>query len=182
MPGQAQVRLHAHAARAIEFRVPSCLPSGEAATPAAQRIVRAATRCRRNQIVLRRFRRPAAPVRTSTPSFSSWLRAFADSSSVNVAEHARPGFDQQHARLARIDVAEVVAQRVPRDLGQRARELDARGPAADHREREAGIAARVIRRPPRLLRMPRARGGGSRTRRRDVLRPGACRSHSSCPK
>jgi hypothetical protein len=37
-------------------------------------------------------------------------------------------FDQQHPGLARIDRPEVVAKRVARQLADRSRELDARGP------------------------------------------------------
>ena len=55
-------------------------------------------------------------------------------------QHARPGLDEQDARLARIDVAKVAGQRVPRDFRERAREFRARGSGADHGEREAGIA------------------------------------------
>ena len=46
------------------------------------------------------MRATGVPVRTSTPRRSSCARAFADSASGNVDEHARPGFEQQHARAA----------------------------------------------------------------------------------
>src|SRR4051812_43503900 len=48
---------------------------------------------------------------------------------------ARPALDEQDARRLRLDVAEVLAQRLACDLRQRAGELDAGGPAADDHER-----------------------------------------------
>jgi hypothetical protein len=56
------------------------------------------------------------------------------------AQHARAGFDQLHARVRRVDAAELAHQRVARNLGQRAGQLHAGGPAAHHREREPGRA------------------------------------------
>ena len=63
-------------------------------------------------------------------------------------------FDEQHVGVGRIDVAEFVAQRVARDLGQRAGQLDAGGAAADDHEVEQhasplgdSAAARPLRRP-----------------------------------
>ena len=47
---------------------------------------------------------------------------------------------QHHARIARIDAAEFAAQRVARDLGERAGELDAGRAAADDDEGEPGGA------------------------------------------
>ena len=55
-------------------------------------------------------------------------------------KQARPGFDEQDARRARVDVAEIPGECVPRYLRQRARHLHARGPAADHREGEKRFA------------------------------------------
>ena len=51
-------------------------------------------------------------------------------------QDARPGFDQDHARLARIDAAKIARQRVAAHLADRARELHARRSAADDDERE----------------------------------------------
>ena len=48
----------------------------------------------------------------------------------------RSCFDQQDAGTCRIDCAELVAQRLSRDLGQRPRELDAGWSSADDHERE----------------------------------------------
>ena len=51
-------------------------------------------------------------------------------------KHARGGLEQEHPRALGVDVAEVVRERVPRDLGDRAGELDAGRAAADDDERE----------------------------------------------
>ncbi len=51
-------------------------------------------------------------------------------------QHGRSAFDEDHARRLRIDIAKVVRQRVSRDFRERARELHARGTAADHDERQ----------------------------------------------
>src|SRR6185503_17522666 len=53
-------------------------------------------------------------------------------------------FYQYHARPGRIDAAELALQRVPRDLRQRAGQLDAGRAAADDDEREASRAPRGI--------------------------------------
>ena len=66
-------------------------------------------------------------------------------------QHAWPGLDEQDARLARIDVAKVAGQRMPRDFRERAREFRARGSGADHGERQAGIALGRIGRGFRLF-------------------------------
>ena len=108
--GQRQVRLPRARVRRDRARRPSCLPSGEAATPAAQRMVRAAMRCPPNveEAVADlgdRLRRCALRRRGARAARAPCRRG----SSVKRAQHARPGLDQQHARLARIDVAEFVA-------------------------------------------------------------------------
>ena len=54
------------------------------------------------------------------------------------AQHPRARLDQDHAGRGRVDVAEVARQRLPRDLGQRAGQLDAGRPAADDHERHPG--------------------------------------------
>jgi hypothetical protein len=51
-------------------------------------------------------------------------------------QHARARFDQHDARVARIDGAEVVAQRDMGELGDGARHLHARRAGADHHERQ----------------------------------------------
>ena len=161
---------------------PSCLPSGDAATPAAQRIVRAAIARSPNS------RTPVADVgdrRASAHFDAERLELPARLGRQRLGEgrqHAWAGFDQQYARLARIDAAELARQRVPRDLGERAGELDARRSRADHGERQAGVARRRRRASLRPLRTP------TRTRRRitnassSVLSPGANGAQWSWPK
>ena len=51
-------------------------------------------------------------------------------------QHTVRRFDEHDARAPRVDAPEVVAQRVARELRQRAGELDPRRPAADHHEGE----------------------------------------------
>jgi hypothetical protein len=48
----------------------------------------------------------------------------------------RRAFEQEDARRLWTDVPEVLAERVPRDLGERSRELDAGRSAADNHERQ----------------------------------------------
>lgn len=55
-------------------------------------------------------------------------------------QHARTGFDQPHARLPRVDVAELVLECVAGDFGQSAGQFDAGGPAADHCKAQPGGA------------------------------------------
>ena len=172
-----------HAPGAIERRRRAARPSGEAATPAAQSTVRAAMRSPPSATPASSMPVTRAPVRTSTPEALE-LRAAPsrDSSSRVRRQHARGRLEQDHARAARVDAAEVARQGVARDLGQRARQLDAGGPAADHHEGEpaAGALSASASRS--------ACSKASRTRRRisrassSVLRPGACAAHSSWPK
>ena len=113
---------------------------------------------------------------------ASCARAFADSDSGNVGEHARPGFEQQHARVARVDVAELACAA-----------CGARSPRACRRVRRRSGRRRRRRRSatPRARRdraRASARSKASRMRRRiasassSVFRPGACGAHSSWPK
>ena len=62
--------------------------------------------------------------------------------------------------------AEVAAQSVPRDLGERAGQLDAGRAGADDDERQPGLRALSGRLRARRPRRPAARGGGSPARRR----------------
>ena len=56
--------------------------------------------------------------------------------------HAAVGAYNEHDPcVARVEVADPARQRVARDLGERAGELDAGCPAADHDERQPGSAA-----------------------------------------
>src|SRR5690606_14139114 len=77
----------------------------------------------------------------------------------------------QYARLARIYLPEIVLERVPGDLGQRAGEFDAGRTAAAHGEREARIAAFVIGR--RLGLFERGQHAcADRERLGEILEPG----------
>ena len=60
------------------------------------------------------------------------------------AQDARAAFDQDDARLGRIDETEVASDGLPGDLRERARQLDARGAAADHDEGEQGPLLRAV--------------------------------------
>ena len=59
-------------------------------------------------------------------------------------EHALRTLDQQDRRIGRIDVAEVAAQRVVRDLAQSARQFHTGGSAADDDEGEPRLPRRRI--------------------------------------
>jgi hypothetical protein len=98
-----------------------------------------------------------------------------------VGQQPRPRLDEDHARPARVDRAEIARERAARELGDGAGELDAGRAAADDDDRE---------KPRVLLRFEviSARSNASRSRRRiavassSVLSPGAYRAHSSRPK
>ena len=93
-------------------------------------------------------------------------------------QHAVGAFEQQNFRLGRIDVAEIVAQRVVGDLAQRAGQFHTSGSPAHNHERQPGLALFGIGFALGLLE-------GIRIRRRIsvassmVFRPGAIRAHSS---
>ena len=55
-------------------------------------------------------------------------------------QYPRPGFDQAYPRARRIDVAELVLQRVPGDLGQGAGQLDPGRTAANDGDRQTPLA------------------------------------------
>ena len=61
-------------------------------------------------------------------------------------QHARPGLDQDDAGGPRVDVAELIRHHVPRDLDDRARELDAGRARAHDREGQQPLAlGRIVR-------------------------------------
>ena len=62
-----------------------------------------------------------------------------------IRQHGRAAFEQDDLRGTGIEVAEVLRQRVARDLGERAGHLDAGRTAADDDERQLRGAARGIR-------------------------------------
>ena len=66
-------------------------------------------------------------------------------------QEPRPALEQHDRGLAGIDVAEVPAQRVPPDLGDGARHLDAGRAAADDDEGQVGMAADRVGFPLRVL-------------------------------
>ena len=93
----------------------------------------------------------------------------------------RAALEQQDARRLGPDVAEVLPQRLPRDLGERAGELDAgRAAADDHEGQQPPLRGRSVSRS--------AASNASSTCRRissassSVFRPGARAAHSGWPK
>ena len=66
-------------------------------------------------------------------------------------QHARSGLDQDDARRARIDAAEIHGQRLARDLGDGARHLDAGRAAADDDEGQEAALLGLIGRKLGLL-------------------------------
>ena len=112
------------------------------------------------------------PVRTVTPSRSSWRCADAERSLRVGRQDPVERLDEEDPGVRRVDRAEVAPQRVAGDLAQRAGQLDAGRAAADEHEGHPSLAPR--RDLPRA-RPPRRRSGsgaGSRWRRRCDLRPG----------
>ena len=103
------------------------------------------------------------PSITVTPSFSSARLRVVGERLRKARQQPRPGFDQEDARLPRIDVPEVARQRMPGELGDRARHLDAGRPAADHDDRHQPVVLGLVRgavgaleRGQQLVRMQRA--------------------------
>ena len=90
-----------------------------------------------------------ARVRTVTPSFSSERAAFAESFGGKRGQDAVDGLDEQDPRRPRVDVPEVAAQRVARELADLPGHLDAGRACADDDEREPGVARRSGRSPTR---------------------------------
>jgi hypothetical protein len=67
------------------------------------------------------------------------------------SEEAIARLDQQHPRVARVDMAKIARQREASDLGDGARHLDPGGPAADDHECHQRLASRRIGRRLGLL-------------------------------
>ncbi len=74
------------------------------------------------------------PVRTVTPSRSSWRRAEADRSGGYGGSTRSMASIKDDPGIGRIDRPEVPAERVPGDLAERARQLDTGGAAPDQHE------------------------------------------------
>ena len=185
-PGTASVG-SARTRPARSSGTPSACASGDAATPAAQSTVCAGRRSLRDPASAHVTPSASTPVttvlvRTSTPRRSSdSARRFAKRLGKR-AEQVRRALEQHDARRLGPDVPEVLAQRLPRDLGERAGQLDAGRPAADDDEGEQP-ALRVRGSVSRS-----AASNASSTRRlissasSSVLRPGARSAHSGWPK
>ena len=164
---------------------PSALPKGEAATPAAHITVRASMRvvllC---SIVATPFSSTPvtrAPVRTSTPSFSSCTCAFADSSGGNAGSTRSPP-SSNNTRAAR----ESKRRNSPASVW---RAISASVPASSTPVAPAPITAKVSH--ARRGSSPVSRSAcsnASSTRRRiakassSVFNPGACAAQASLPK
>ena len=117
-----------------------------------------------------------------TPSRSSDCAALARERRREVRQDAVGRLDEQDARRARVDRAEVAAQRVARDLGDLPGQLDARRPGADDDERQPRARALGIRLD--LGGLERASGSAPRmsSALSSDLRSGANGRQSSWPK
>ena len=166
-------RARRHAARAVERHAEAARRAARPRRPRPR--APSARRCARSPSVTPR-RRSSVTARAGRHLDAerlSWRVGARDSSSGNAASKRGPASTRITRACARIDVAEVARERVARDLGERARELDAGRPAADDHEREPAArrsSGRARARPPRTR---AGCGGGSRARPRCVLRPGA---------
>ena len=122
------------------FSTPSHLAADEEATPAAQMMVAASRRSSSMVTPRASHSDTGLPRRTSTCRRSSERSADSLKRRREGRQHARTRFDQHDARVARIDGAEVVAQRDVGELGDGARHLHARRAGADHDEGEEAPA------------------------------------------
>ena len=113
----------------------------------------------------------ARPRWTSTPSFSSALRACSARSAGKAGSRRGPCLDQDDARLGRVDDAELVGQRPMRHLGDRARHLDAGRRRRRSPRRSAAPCAPPHRRWSRRARTPAGCAGGYRWRPRSSSGP-----------
>ncbi len=124
---------------------PSVAPRGDAATPAAHKIVSAAIE---NALVstrdaaTTRHRRARANVHAETLEIVA--RGLAERFRKR-REQIRPGLEEDDPGRSRIEMAEVPCERFPRDLGQRPSQLDAGWSSAHDDEREERLSARWIR-------------------------------------
>src|SRR5262249_46971553 len=121
----------------------SQVAAGDAATPAAHKMLRAAIRSpattpSASQCVT------ALPDRTSTPSRSRACWAEADICSGKPG--SGPGLDQNNPSVGRIDMAKIVNQGGLRELGDGAGEFHAgRAGADDHKIEQSTALARLLR-------------------------------------
>ena len=150
-------------------------------TPAAHRIVPASIDLVAHVHLACLDLRHQLPVHTATPSRSSARRANAESGSGYVGSTCGPPSTRMIRAVSGSNRPEVVRERVPRNLRQRAGQLDAGRPAADDHERQQPSLSRSILLALRLLEReqhPRRISSASSS----VFSPGACGRHSSCPK
>ena len=117
---------------------PSVRASGDAATPAAQMTVCAWIRSRPDPDALGVDPRHLHPGPDRHAQLFELLAGRLGKLFGVSAQHARAGLDQDHAGRGRVDVAEVACQGLPRDLGERAGQLDSGRAAADDHERHPG--------------------------------------------
>src|SRR5262249_48089917 len=147
---------------AAPVAVASSAASGDACTPAPHRTVWARTSSvcppARTMTTPGRMSVTTVPVRTATPSRRSDRTAPADSLGGAGGQLGRErrqdavgALQEQHAGAGRVNVAEVVAQRVPRQLGDGAGQFDARRAAADDDEGQQGGPDFRVGGPLRLL-------------------------------
>ena len=133
----------------------SAAARGEAATPAAQRIVPAVmvseaparetvTAASRTSVTVVVERDVHAEGGERLPGLRGQLRRVR-------GQDARPPFDEEDAGVGRVDRPELAAQRVARNLAERTRELDTRRAGPDDHEREQRPPLGRIRRRLRTL-------------------------------
>ena len=147
--------------------------SGPADARAPEHRAGSAAARRRSRRLRRRSVRPSRRCEPRPPARASCSRGLAESSAGTAAGAGRPHLQQHHAGLVGADVVEVGPHDVAREIGDRARQLDARRAAADHHEGQqapplGGVGGRA--RPPRG---PAGRAAGSSRASSRSLRPGA---------
>ena len=183
---------------------PRSRDSGAAATPAAHRMVCASMRSSPIHTAPSSTLVTALPTRTSTPSRSSARRADSRRSSGNDGRIDGPASIRMMRAIAGSTASNSDSQRLPRDLAERAGQLDAGRAAADQHERQQpplidrvrlalGLFERQQQPPPNRQRIverlqarrrarPTRRGrntNASRRRRRSSSRTTASRRRSS---
>ena len=183
-PGQREVRAHPHAPGAVELRRRACGASGDACTPAAHSTVRAAMRSAPiSHARRRRCRVTRAPVRTSTPSASSWRCA-------RSRELLRVGRQDPRARPRRGRRARSRGSMRRKSRASVCRAISASAPASSTPVGPPPTTTKVSQRPRALgvllaLGRPRrraGRAGGSRARPRASSGRARAPAHSSWPK
>ena len=154
-PRRIQLVIHDHASRACPSGTPSILPSGEACTPAAHSVTAASMRAAAVGPPISTQPGPTprhlALVCTSTPSCPSVVSAFAERSSGYAASTRGPPSSSSTRLLRRIDMPEIVPHVELRNVADRAGQLHARRPAADHHKIQRRMPAVLQHLPLRQL-------------------------------